>query len=199
MRIWNIPVSTLDRARLNGEHRELHVMWNVITKGKKGWSHHPETKRWVNRLPCLRERHSFQVIEMAIRKCPDDTAKRAVMIVDHKSTLESAAGFEDWPPDIYKHGWKGDVIDLMIKWILEDFKYGVGRISFTYALGWQLLEEPEFHRLALEKGVDGILREYEYGASKLHPESCVETLQMYSRNTNLRKLVKREDPSHVLL
>jgi hypothetical protein len=49
MRIWDIPPDKLCRNHLLGEHNELHAMWNILTQGKKGYSNHPETKRWVGR------------------------------------------------------------------------------------------------------------------------------------------------------
>ena len=47
MRIWDVPVGCLCRMHLLGEHRELHAVWNIITLGKRGYSTHPETKRWI--------------------------------------------------------------------------------------------------------------------------------------------------------
>jgi hypothetical protein len=57
----------LDRKRLLGEHRELHGLFNVISMGKKGYSGHPETLRWVDRLPALCLRHHLLVSEMLLR------------------------------------------------------------------------------------------------------------------------------------
>ncbi|MBF0252465.1 MAG: pyrimidine dimer DNA glycosylase [Candidatus Omnitrophica bacterium] len=67
MRIWDIPVSVLCRNHLLGEHRELHAMWNVLTLGKKGYSHHPETLRWKGKLKALYLRHQEEVKEMETR------------------------------------------------------------------------------------------------------------------------------------
>ena len=64
MRIWDLPVNILCDKHLLGEHRELHAIWNIITKDKKGYSKHPETKRWVGKLKALYIRHEEQVIEM---------------------------------------------------------------------------------------------------------------------------------------
>lgn len=69
MRIWDIEVKYLCRKHLLGEHRELHGLWNILTKhgGHGGYSHHPETKRWVGKLKALYQRHESLVKEMARR------------------------------------------------------------------------------------------------------------------------------------
>lgn len=67
MRIWDVPTSTLCRQHLLGEHRELHAIWSVITQGKKGYAHHPETERWREALFGLWYRHEDQKEEMAKR------------------------------------------------------------------------------------------------------------------------------------
>jgi hypothetical protein len=50
-----------------GEHRELHGLWNILTLGKKGYSRHPETLRWVGKLKALYKRHGALVKEMSAR------------------------------------------------------------------------------------------------------------------------------------
>lgn len=69
MRIWDVDTKILCRAHLLGEHRELHGLWNILTKhgGKGGYSHHPETQRWRGRLAALHARHEALVSEMARR------------------------------------------------------------------------------------------------------------------------------------
>jgi len=67
MRIWDISPSLLCRQHLLGEHRELHAVWSVITKKKKGYSKHPETIRWIGKLKALYSRHQILVIEMKKR------------------------------------------------------------------------------------------------------------------------------------
>ena len=69
MRIWDIHVKHLCRKHLLGEHRELHGLWNIFTKhkGKGGYSHHPETKRWAGKLKALYDRHEALVVEMQKR------------------------------------------------------------------------------------------------------------------------------------
>lgn len=59
----------LCRQHLLGEHRELHGLWNILTKhgGTGGYSHHPETKRWVGKLRALYARHAALVAEMQKR------------------------------------------------------------------------------------------------------------------------------------
>jgi hypothetical protein len=54
---------------LLGEHRELHGLWNILTKhkGKGGYANHPETKRWVGKTAALYTRHEALVREMEAR------------------------------------------------------------------------------------------------------------------------------------
>jgi hypothetical protein len=67
MRIWDVDPGYLDRQRLLGEHRELHGLYNIITQGKKGYSQHPETLRWVGHVNALVLRHKLLVEEMGLR------------------------------------------------------------------------------------------------------------------------------------
>jgi len=85
MRIWDISTGYLDRKRLLGEHRELHGLFNVISLGKKGYSRHPETLRWVDRRPALCMRHQLLVSEMQLRG------------YQHHSPLPSSADDIVWP------------------------------------------------------------------------------------------------------
>ena len=79
MRIWDISPNKLCRNHLLGEHRELHAIWSVITKKKKGYSKHPETLRWVGKLNALYSRHEDLVKEMKkrgfVHKSPLDKGK----------------------------------------------------------------------------------------------------------------------------
>jgi len=64
MRIWDIPPKNLCRSHLLGEHRELHGLWNILTRHKGGgYSRHPETLRWVGRLKALYLRHEALINE----------------------------------------------------------------------------------------------------------------------------------------
>ena len=67
MRIWDIPPDKLCRNHLLGEHSELHALWSILTKGKKGFAHHPETLRWSGKLKALYLRHEKIVQEMKKR------------------------------------------------------------------------------------------------------------------------------------
>lgn len=67
MRIWDIHPKYLCRKHLLGEHRELHAIWNILTKNKKGYSKHPETLRWVGKLKALYLRHQMLVEEFLKR------------------------------------------------------------------------------------------------------------------------------------
>jgi hypothetical protein len=67
MRIWDIPPSKLCRKHLLGMHSELHAIWNILTKDKRGYSKHPETMRWKGKLKALFKVHEYIVQEMANR------------------------------------------------------------------------------------------------------------------------------------
>jgi len=67
MRIWDILPKKLCRNHLLGEHRELHAIWSVLTKNKKGYSRHPETLRWKGKLAALYLRHKLLIEEMRQR------------------------------------------------------------------------------------------------------------------------------------
>lgn len=86
MRIWDIHPGYLNRQSLLGEHRELHGMVSIITQHKTGYSHHPETLRWVHYRWALKKRHALLAAEMALRGYTD----RSPVIVDGK--------VDQWPP-----------------------------------------------------------------------------------------------------
>lgn len=67
MRIWDISPAYLCKNHLLGEHRELHALWTILTQDKKGYRHHPETKRWIGKLGALYLRHNALVSEMKTR------------------------------------------------------------------------------------------------------------------------------------
>jgi len=77
MRIWDIPPEILCRNHLLGEHREIHAIWSILTKNKKGYSHHPEILRWRGKLKALYLRHEKIVYEIKKRG------------FNHKSPLKS--------------------------------------------------------------------------------------------------------------
>lgn len=67
MRIWDVPPEELCRSHLLGEHRELHGLWNILTRDLKGYRSHPETRRWEGKLAALYRRHETLVTEMSRR------------------------------------------------------------------------------------------------------------------------------------
>jgi len=67
MRIWDVEPIRLCRNHLLGEHRELHAIWEILTKNKTGYSKHPETLRWRGKLKALYQRHENLVKEMSRR------------------------------------------------------------------------------------------------------------------------------------
>lgn len=76
MRIWDIEPKYLCRKHLLAEHRELHGLWNILTKhgGKGGYSKHPETLRWVGKLRALYNRHEALLKEMKKRGYDEKTS-----------------------------------------------------------------------------------------------------------------------------
>jgi hypothetical protein len=69
MRVWDIHPKHLCRVHLLAEHRELHGLWNILTKhgGVGGYSKHPETLRWVGKEKALYTRHESLVAEFLSR------------------------------------------------------------------------------------------------------------------------------------
>lgn len=69
MRVWDIEPKHLCRKHLLAEHRELHGLWNILTKhgGVGGYSRHPETLRWVGKEKALYLRHEALVEEFTRR------------------------------------------------------------------------------------------------------------------------------------
>ena len=67
MRSWDLSPERLCRQHLLGEHSELHALWAILTKGMKGFSNHPETRRWRGKLRALYLRHEKLVREMKRR------------------------------------------------------------------------------------------------------------------------------------
>lgn len=71
VRIWCVPCYILNGQRLNGEHRELHVVFGALIKKrngvKAGWQNHPQVLRFENHLGMLVDRHEQQVKEMERR------------------------------------------------------------------------------------------------------------------------------------
>ena len=69
MRVWDIHPKHLCRKHLLAEHRELHGLWNILTKrkGKGGYSRHPETLRWIGKQKALYLRHETLVREFSRR------------------------------------------------------------------------------------------------------------------------------------
>jgi hypothetical protein len=69
MRVWDIHPKHLCQKHLLAEHRELHGLWNILTrhKGTGGYSRHPETLRWVGKRKALYIRHEALVKEFSRR------------------------------------------------------------------------------------------------------------------------------------
>lgn len=69
MRVWDVDPKILCRQHLLGEHRELHGLWNILTKhgGVGGYARHPETLRWIGRERALYLRHEALALEIERR------------------------------------------------------------------------------------------------------------------------------------
>jgi hypothetical protein len=69
MRIWDVDPKLLCQKHLVAEHRELHGLWNILTKhgGNGGYSKHPETLRWVGKTKALFARHEALIREFRKR------------------------------------------------------------------------------------------------------------------------------------
>lgn len=85
MRIWDIGPGFLNNQSLLGEHRELHGIYSIISNGKRGYSRHPETLRWVGKLGALRLRHEMLIQEMRLRG------------FRHQSPLQDEGVHIEWP------------------------------------------------------------------------------------------------------
>lgn len=89
MRIWDLPPKILCSKHLLGEHLELHCIWTILTEGRKGYSHHPETLRWKGKLKALYKRHDELVKEMKSRG------------YNHKSNLNKAQATGEEKQDLF--------------------------------------------------------------------------------------------------
>lgn len=73
MRIWDLSPGYLNRFSLLGEHRELHGLHSILVNGRRGYSSHPETLRWVGARSGLVMRHALLAAEMRLRRYHDKT------------------------------------------------------------------------------------------------------------------------------
>jgi hypothetical protein len=94
VRVWDVSPGYLNRQSLLGEHRELHGLHSILVHGKKGYSRHPETVRWVGCRSGLARRHAALVAEMRLRGYSDRTPiverRRSVRWPDRFVTEPSA-------------------------------------------------------------------------------------------------------------
>lgn len=95
MRIWDISPGYLSRQSLLGEHRELHGLYAILTLGKQGYAHHPETVRWVGCVAALMRRHLMLAEEMRLRGYTDRTPLNTPSV----SPLQWPACFIDSPQE----------------------------------------------------------------------------------------------------
>lgn len=85
VRIWDIAAGYLSRQSLLGEHREVHALYVILSQGRAGYAHHPETRRWRGALNGLSLRHAQLVAEMRLRGYA------------HQSPLPPRRGRTRWP------------------------------------------------------------------------------------------------------
>lgn len=89
MRSWHpIPPSCLDSVHLNGEHRELHGVFAILTQDKRGYRHHPETARWEGHLEALCRRHDALVAEARRRGWPSGLDHQTPMVLDESHVAD---------------------------------------------------------------------------------------------------------------
>jgi len=98
LRVWDVPVERLCRQHLLGQHNEIHAMFSVITKGTKGWSNHPETKRWKGKLKALYLKHN-------------ETAEESVVEGDVNGSIVEDVVSNDSQDDVVQE----DVIDEVVE------------------------------------------------------------------------------------
>jgi len=87
MRIWDVQPKYLCHSHLGGEHRELLGLFNILTQDKDGYRQHPETQRWIGKLPALMQRH-FDIVDEADRR--DYNYKRLDMPDDMQGSSRQA-------------------------------------------------------------------------------------------------------------
>ena len=84
----------LCRNHLLGEHRELHGLWSILTKGKRAYAHHPETMRWRGKLKALYDRHDLLVEEMTRRGYNHKTPLDKTEATGHSSQTDYVDSYE---------------------------------------------------------------------------------------------------------
>lgn len=104
MRIWDIPPEKFCRNHLLGEHRELHAVWSILTRGKKGYAHHPEILRWKGKLKSLYLRHELLVHEMQKRGYHHHTPLPAELATGDDEQREFIDSYEDQIRILQKKG-----------------------------------------------------------------------------------------------
>lgn len=67
MRVWDFPPKYLCQKHLLGQHNEIHTIYNVYFKERRGWRNHPEVKRWAHCIEQLVEAHDDTACEMIMR------------------------------------------------------------------------------------------------------------------------------------
>lgn len=82
MRVWDISPSQLCNKHLVAQHHEIHCVYNIITKGLKGFAHHPEVMRWRGHIQGLIVKHNITVLDMLKRGMEHNSP-----IIQHEVTL----------------------------------------------------------------------------------------------------------------
>ncbi len=99
MRIWDqVPADSLCRQHLLAQWRESLGLWNILTQGKKGYSNHPETKRWRGFERALWNTMSKTRSEMILRGWnPKPLPVYPFFVLAQKRAFPEDVEFGSWP------------------------------------------------------------------------------------------------------
>lgn len=136
MRVWDIPVQLLCWVHLNGQHREIHgivgSIKNYYNKGSKGYSNHPETKRWIGHEDILLNMHELTANEMLKRGRNHRSPIEKFDYVKCDNSLIMVDSIEDQIQNIFvksedpNHGCNCNVA-LINHWFIKN--YGVSHVK----------------------------------------------------------------------
>lgn len=114
LRIWDIAPDKMCRQHLLGEHRELHALWSILTKGKKGYAKHPETLRWHGKLKALYLRHEALVREMTRRRYAHRSPLSEALATGNATQDEYVDPYEEQVRILLKKGCDCNV-DILVR------------------------------------------------------------------------------------
>jgi len=94
LRVWDLEPEKLCRQHLLGQHNEIHGLWTVLSEGRTGYAHHPETLRWKGKLPALLARHDATAEEMTRRGYRHNSPLTAESITEDGNQTEFVDAIE---------------------------------------------------------------------------------------------------------